>query len=65
MGGRRRRKGSKKRTGGRGCRGKYWEGGTTCDNINVVAEMGYEEEEEDRGLIEKYKSWSGGTGGER
>lgn len=52
-------RGSKKRTGGRERGGKYWEGGMTCDNINVVTEMGYEEEE-DRGLIEKYKSWSGG-----
>lgn len=52
-------RGSKKGTGGRGRGGKYWEGGMTCDNINVVTEMGYEEEE-DRGLIEKYKSWSGG-----
>lgn len=32
-------RGSKKRTGGRGRGGKNWEGGMTCDNINVVTEM--------------------------
>lgn len=35
--------------------GKYWEGGRILGYINEVTGAGCEEE--DRGLMEKYKSW--------